>query len=52
MTDLPLELRLRKLHQRHRQALLRRSISAGIWGAVLLSMATLVVAMTFGFFQK
>jgi hypothetical protein len=52
MSDLPLELRLRRIHQRHRQALFRRILSAGIWSAVLLSVATLVVAMTFGFFQK
>jgi hypothetical protein len=52
MSDLPLELRLRKIHQRHRLALLRQIVTAGIWGAVLLSMATFVVAMTVGFFQK
>lgn len=52
MADLPLELRLRRIHQRHRQALLRRILTAGIWSAVLLSMATLVVGLTLGFVQK
>jgi hypothetical protein len=52
ISEQPLELRLRRLHQRHRQALIRRIVTAGIWSAVLLGMATIVVGMTYGFLQK
>ncbi len=52
MSELPLELRLRKLHQRHRHALVRRIFAVGIWSAVLLGMAALVLGMTLGFIQQ
>jgi hypothetical protein len=52
MSDQPLELRLRRIHRRHRQELFRRVVSVGIWSVVLVSMATLVVAMSVGFVQK
>jgi hypothetical protein len=52
MADQPLELRIRRLHQRHRQEQLRRMLTAGVWSAVLLGMTTLGVAMALGFLQR
>jgi hypothetical protein len=52
MSDQSLELRIRRLHQRHRQAQVRRMLTAGVWSAVLLGMITLGGAMALGFLQR
>jgi hypothetical protein len=46
MSDLSLEFRLRRIHQRRRQALVRRLINITCWSVGLLASAALVVALS------
>lgn len=48
MSDLSLEFRLRRIHQRRRQALVRRLISIICWSVGLLASAAFVLVMAIG----
>lgn len=52
MSDLSLELRLRRIRQRRRQTLIRRFISIMCWSVGLLASAAFVLALSIGLVLK